>query len=164
MPVSTTLNALEYRVMAHFADHHPPALEIVQVSVLGTAANLLPVPGAVVVRLANLRKGGVRMTRALNLTAIIGLTWVGSACILGGIANLPGHPGFGAVALAAGVSLMTVSLVMLLRTLAPGHAPGRFDRAGGDRDRVRRDRCGAAVPRRGRPAVRRVVRPGDRAR
>ena len=43
--------------MAHFADHHPPALEIVQVSIMGTAANLLPVPGAVVVRLANLRKG-----------------------------------------------------------------------------------------------------------
>ncbi len=90
VPVSTTLNALEYRVMAHFADHHPPALEIVQVSVLGTAANLLPVPGAVVVRLANLRKGGVRMTRALNLTAIIGLTWVGSACVLGGIAQPAG--------------------------------------------------------------------------
>jgi hypothetical protein len=120
VPISTALNALEYRVMAHFADHHPPALEIVQVSVLGTAANLLPVPGAVVVRLANLRKGGVRMTRALNLTAVIGLTWVGSACILGGIVNLPGHPGFGSVALAAGVSLMTVSLIMLVRTLAPG--------------------------------------------
>src|SRR5262245_5302730 len=28
VPVITALNALEYRVMAHFADHHPPALEI----------------------------------------------------------------------------------------------------------------------------------------
>src|SRR5262249_52895853 len=26
VPVITALNALEYRVMAHFADHHPPAL------------------------------------------------------------------------------------------------------------------------------------------
>ena len=41
--------------MAHFAKHHPPMLEIVQVTVLGSAANLLPMPGAVMVRLANLR-------------------------------------------------------------------------------------------------------------
>jgi len=120
VPLSTALNALEYRVMAHFADHHPPALEIVQVSVLGTAANLLPVPGAVVVRLANLHKGGVKVGRALNLTAIIGLTWVGSACVLGGIANMFGHPRFGSAALALGISLLTVSLILLARTLEPG--------------------------------------------
>jgi uncharacterized membrane protein YbhN (UPF0104 family) len=106
--------------MAHFADHHPPALEIVQVSIMGSAANLLPVPGAVVVRLANLHKGGVRVTRGLNLTAIIGITWVGSACVLGGVAQLWSHPGFGSAALAIGVSLMTVSLILLSRTLEPG--------------------------------------------
>jgi hypothetical protein len=120
VPVITALNALEYRAMAHFADHHPPALEIVQVSILGSAANLLPVPGAVVVRLANLHKGGVRVTRGLNLTAIIGITWVGSACVLGGIAQLFSHPGFGGVALAVGVGLMTLSLALLARALEPG--------------------------------------------
>ena len=120
VPAITALNALEYRAMAHFADHHPPALEIVQVSIMGSAANLLQVPGAVVVRLANLRKGGVRVTRGLNLTAIIGITWVGSACVLGGIAQMLSHPDFGAVALALGVSLMTVSLILLARVLEPG--------------------------------------------
>ena len=120
VPVITGLNALEYRAMAHFADHHPPALEIVQVSIMGSAANLLPVPGAVVVRLANLRKAGVRVTRGLNLTAIIGITWVGSACVLGGIAQLWSHPRFGSASLALGISLMTVSLVLLARLLEPG--------------------------------------------
>ena len=120
VPVITGLNALEYRAMAHFADHHPPALEIVQVSIMGSAANLLPVPGAVVVRLANLHKAGVRVTRGLNLTAIIGITWVGSACVLGGVAQLWSHPGFGSVALALGIALMTVSLILLSRTLEPG--------------------------------------------
>jgi uncharacterized membrane protein YbhN (UPF0104 family) len=120
VPVITALNALEYRVMAHFADHHPPPLEILQVSIMGSAANLLPVPGAVVVRLANLRKGGVRVARGLNLTAIIGITWVGSACVLGGVAQMLSHPDFGAVALAVGVSLMTVSLILLSRILEPG--------------------------------------------
>jgi len=120
VPVITALNALEYRAMAHFADHHPPALEIIQVSIMGSAANLLPIPGAVVVRLANLHKGGVKVTRGLNLTAIIGITWVGSACVLGGAAQLLSHPDFGGAALALGISLMTVSLILLSRTLPPG--------------------------------------------
>jgi uncharacterized membrane protein YbhN (UPF0104 family) len=87
---------------------------------MGSAANLLPIPGAVVVRLANLHKGGVKVGRGINLTAIIGLTWVGSACLLGGIANFVGHPDFGAGSVALGVSLLVVSLVLLARILEPG--------------------------------------------
>src|SRR5262249_10766706 len=101
-------------------DTAAPAREMVQVTSMGSAANLLPIPGAVVVRLAHLRKGGVKVGRGLNLTAVIGLTWVGSACVLGGVANMLGHPGFGAGALALGVSLMTVSLILLARSLGPG--------------------------------------------
>jgi uncharacterized membrane protein YbhN (UPF0104 family) len=121
VPVITALNALEYRVMAHFAGHHPPVLEILQVSIMGSAANLLPIPGAVVVRLANLRKAGVRVTRGLNLTAIVGLTWVGSACAVGGIAEMFSHTAFAIAALGIGVGLLTVALVMLTRIVEPGH-------------------------------------------
>src|SRR5450432_1556800 len=63
VPFVTALNAFEFRLMAHLADHHPPRMEILQVTIMGSAANLLPVPGAVVVRLANLNKGGVKVTR-----------------------------------------------------------------------------------------------------
>jgi uncharacterized membrane protein YbhN (UPF0104 family) len=120
VPVITVLNALEFRLMAHFAEHHPPMLEILQVTILGSAANLLPVPGAVVVRLANLRKAGVRVSRGLNLTAIIGLTWVGAACALGGIAELWSHLAFALVALAIGVGLLGLAVVLLARILDAG--------------------------------------------
>ena len=120
VPVITALNALEYRVMAHFANHHPPPLEIMQVSVMGSAANLLPVPGAVVVRLANLRKAGVKVKSGLNLTAIIGITWIGAACALGGIAQLWSNPGFGVITLAIGSGLLGVAIAMLSRVLEPG--------------------------------------------
>jgi len=121
VPVITALNALEYRVMAHFADHHPPVLEILQVSIMGSAANLLPVPGAVVVRLANLRKAGVRVTRGLNLTAIVGLTWVGSACAVGGIAEMWSHTAFAISALGIGVALLVIALVLLARIVEAPH-------------------------------------------
>ncbi len=124
VPVIAILNALEFRVMAHFAEHHPPVMEILHVTIMGSAANLLPVPGAVLVRLANLRKAGVRMTRGLNLSAIIGLTWVGSACVLGGFAEMASHTAFAATALAVGAGLLAVAIGMLARVLEPGSRLG----------------------------------------
>ena len=120
VPLITVLNALEFRLMARFAHHHPPMLEGLQVTILGSAANLLPVPGAVVVRLANLRKAGVKVTRGLNLTAIIGITWVGAACTLGGLVQLFSHTAFGVTALAIGVGLLGIALVMLVRAVDDG--------------------------------------------
>lgn len=120
VPLTVGLNALEFRLMAHFANHHPPPLEIVQITVLGSAANLLPVPGAVMVRLANLRKAGVRVTRGLNLTAIIGLAWLGAAGVLGGVVQIWSHLAFALVALATGLALLTIATVMLARALEPG--------------------------------------------
>ena len=120
VPVIVVLNAFEFRLMAHFAQHHPPMLEIVQITVLGSAANLLPMPGAVMVRLANLRKAGVRVTRGLNLTAIIGLAWLGTAGVLGGAVQLWSHTAFALVALAIGSTLLTIGALMLVRALEPG--------------------------------------------
>ena len=120
VPFAIILNAFEYRLMAHLAEHHPPRLEILQVTIMGSAANLLPIPGAVMVRLANLNKGGVKVGRGLNLTAIIGITWIGAACVLGGFAELFSHPDFGVTALAIGIGLLAVAMAMLMRIVDKG--------------------------------------------
>ena len=62
VPVIVALNALEFRLDGPLRRTSSALLEIVQITVLGSAANLLPMPGAVMVRLANLRKAGVRVT------------------------------------------------------------------------------------------------------
>jgi uncharacterized membrane protein YbhN (UPF0104 family) len=120
VPVIVGLNALEFRLMAHFAQHHPPMLEIVQITVLGSAANLLPMPGAVMVRIANLRRAGVRLRRGLNLSAIIGLAWLGTAGVLGGLVQLWSHTAFALTALAIGGVLLAIGTAMLTRALEPG--------------------------------------------
>jgi len=120
VPVIVVLNALEFRLMAHFAQHHPPMLEILQITVLGSAANLLPMPGAVMVRLANLRKAGVRVRHGLNLTAIIGLAWLGTACVLGGVVQLWSHTVFALATLAIGSTLLATAALMLSRALDEG--------------------------------------------
>ena len=119
VPVIVGLNALEFRLMAHFAQHHPPMLEILQITVLGSAANLLPMPGAVMVRVANLRKAGVRLTRGLNLSAIIGLAWLGTAGVLGGAVQLWSHTAFALTALVIGGIVLAIGTLMLARTLEP---------------------------------------------
>jgi len=124
VPVIVVLNALEFRLMAHFAHHHPPMLEILQITVLGSAANLLPMPGAVMVRLANLRKAGVRVRHGLNLTAIIGLAWLGTACVLGGDVQLWSHTVFALVTLAIGSTLLATAALMLTRALDEGARVG----------------------------------------
>ena len=113
VPVIVGLNALEFRLMAHFAQHHPPMLEIGQITVLGSAANLLPMPGAVMVRIANLRRAGVRLRRGLNLSAIIGLAWLGTAGVLGGAVQLWSHTAFALTALAIGGVLLAIGTAML---------------------------------------------------
>jgi len=120
VPVIVVLNALEFRLMAHFAQHHPPMLEILQVTILGSAANLLPMPGAVMVRIANLKKAGVRVKKGLNLTAIIGLAWLGTAGVLGGLVQLWSHTTFALVALGIGATLLTIGTLMLMRALDAG--------------------------------------------
>jgi uncharacterized membrane protein YbhN (UPF0104 family) len=120
VPVIVVLNALEFRLMAHFAHHHPPMLEILQITVLGSAANLLPMPGAVMVRLANLRKAGVRVTRGLNLSAIIGLAWLGTAGVFGGVVQIFSHPAFALVAISIGMTLLAIGTLMLWRAIDSG--------------------------------------------
>jgi uncharacterized membrane protein YbhN (UPF0104 family) len=117
VPLITLLNALEFRLIARLAKHHPPMLEIMQVTILASAANLLPVPGAVVVRIANLKRAGVRVTHGLNLTAIVGLAWLGTAGVLGGLFQVVANTAFAVVAMSIGGVLLGIALTMLVRAL-----------------------------------------------
>jgi hypothetical protein len=122
VPLITLLNALEFRLIARLAKHHPPMLEIVQITVLGSAANLLPMPGAVMVRIANLRRAGVRLRRGLNLSAIIGLAWLGTAGVLGGLFQVVANTAFAVVAMSIGGVVLGIALTMLVRALDRGNA------------------------------------------
>ena len=152
--------------MAHLAEHHPPMLEILQVTILGSAANLLPVPGAVVVRLANLRKAGVRVTRGLNLTAIIGLTWVGAACVLGGHRRAlsrisTSRSSRSAIGVGPARRRDRACSSRILDRGSPRRGRGRAAR---DRGRVRVDAGVSPVPDRVGVALQRLVRAVDHAR
>ena len=81
VPIGLLLNVLELYCAASVAGRKLGVVRAVQVTVLASAANLLPIPGAVVVRMEELARG--RGTRAaLAGTAFVGLVWVGTTCLI----------------------------------------------------------------------------------
>jgi uncharacterized membrane protein YbhN (UPF0104 family) len=126
VPATVATNAWEYGVTARLVGHRIPPGDAARVSVLSTAANLLPIPGAVLVRSRALRQRGTGIGAALTLTTAIGVAWVGVTALLAGALQLvSGEPPLGAAVLAAGV--VVLGLAGLLASRAAGVELRRAD-------------------------------------
>ena len=117
VPATVATNAWEYRVTARLLGHRIPLDDAARVSVLSTAANLLPIPGAVLVRSRALRQRGTGMGAALSVTTATGVAWVGVTAVLaGGLQLVVGSPALGAGVLVAGVVVLVLAAVLASRT------------------------------------------------
>jgi hypothetical protein len=114
IPVTVLCNAAEYALSAQIVGQRPGLVETLRVTVLSTAANLLPLPGSVVVRMQRLKTRGASYKQAIRSTAIVGLAWVGVTCALAG-GLLIGHEVtlFSIILLVVGVVLLGISFAML---------------------------------------------------
>src|SRR5258706_8161975 len=101
-PATTILNGLEFASTARLVGQRPSVPESVRIAVLGTAANLLPLPGAALVRVGAMRRAGAGVGRSTAASATAALLWAGGVSGLAGIALVAGHALLGAVLLAAG--------------------------------------------------------------
>src|SRR3954471_24688818 len=90
-PLTTLLNGLEYAGVARLVGKHPPLPRALHIAVLGTAANLLPVPGAVLVRVDALRREGTSVRRSTAASACAAFLWGAAAAVLAGLALLTSH-------------------------------------------------------------------------
>lgn len=88
--VSVSLLAAEYRLAGRLAERRVAWGEAFRVTILSSAANLLPVPGGLVVRTGALRRKGSQWSAALGSNVVMGLGWLGVALLLAG-ALLHGH-------------------------------------------------------------------------
>ncbi len=123
VPVAMLLSGLEYRVSGRILGHRIGIAEALRISILSSAANLLPLPGAALVRAQALKFKGSKYVGAFASTAAIGAGWVGTAMSLAGcllLATSQWQLGSlfalgGAAALLAMLSLIKVSNPQLLR-------------------------------------------------
>ena len=118
VPLTLVANTFEYLLSARMLHHRMRFLPALQLTTMSTAANLLPIPGAFLVRVQGLRTMGSRYGRALASTAVVGLVWIG------------------------------VSALMAAILLAVGAALGCRSRPGGGRNPATHRRARVAAPRR----------------
>ena len=117
VPATVATNAWEYSVTARLLGYRIPPPDAARVSVLSTAANLLPIPGAVLVRSRALNQRGTGMGSALSITTAIGIAWVGvTAVMAGGLQLFVGEPALGAAVLAGGLVVLVLSGLLAART------------------------------------------------
>lgn len=124
VPLTVVWNGVEYAVTARILDHRVPVAEALRVSVLSSAANLLPIPGAVVVKTRALSQLGSGYGQAVGSTAVVGLAWLATSFAVAGAFLIGAETeALAPVFLAVGLAGLGLVWVMLRRRL--GAARGR---------------------------------------
>lgn len=125
VPAHVALNGAELLVMARIGRNRMPVGEAARVTVLSSAANLLPIPGAVLIRTRALQRLGATGRHALSVAVVVGLGWVATACAAAGVLLLVVDPTVaGAAFLAAGLTGLLATWLLLGRY--PARRPHAF--------------------------------------
>jgi hypothetical protein len=114
VPALMLLNAAEYHASARVVGQRPSPVESLRVAIVARAANLLPIPGAVLVRSHALKTAGSTYRHAFGVTAVIGLLWFATGAVLAGLWQIPSGVWQAGIPLAAiGLVLIPVGHAML---------------------------------------------------
>jgi uncharacterized membrane protein YbhN (UPF0104 family) len=85
VPVTAVVNASEFVVSARMVGVNFPLLRSMNVTIIGSAANMLPLPGATMVRIAALKVSGVGFKKSAAVTLFVALVWIGSSFFYAGV-------------------------------------------------------------------------------
>ena len=124
VPAHIVLNGAELLLMARIGRTRMPLGEAARVTVLSSAANLLPIPGAIVVRTRALQRLGSSGRHALSVAVVVGLGWVATSCAVAGVLLWATDPGRAALGFTVAGLLGLVATWVLL-----GRYPARRDHA-----------------------------------
>jgi hypothetical protein len=114
-PALLALSAIEYDVSVRMLDYHVPFLRALRISVLSSVANLLPVPGSLVVRTQALKTLGASYGRGASATLVVGVGWAATTALaVGGVEAVGGHAAAGGILLAIGCLGLAGTAVLLL--------------------------------------------------
>ncbi len=106
VPVTITLNAYEFLLSGRLVGQRIPFPRALEIAVVGTAANMLPLPGATLVRIVGLKASGAGSGDSVQATLFVASIWFGVAFLVAGLWMPPlqvpwvreGFLAFGAVA------------------------------------------------------------------
>jgi uncharacterized membrane protein YbhN (UPF0104 family) len=113
-PVSVALLTEEVRLCSRVAGVELDRSQQAYIAVVGSAANLLPLPGSAMLRLGALRRAGSGTRLAAVAVAVVPTAWVGIAFVLAGVAVVP-RAVFAVAFLAIGAAIGSGAAVVVLR-------------------------------------------------
>lgn len=114
VPAAILLNAAEYAISARMLEHRVSLVASLRISVLASAANLLPVPGSVLIRVRALTRLGSGLRRSVAATAAVGVGWVGTGSVMtGAFLAITGATSTGVPIAALGVALVTFAYALV---------------------------------------------------
>ena len=125
-PASLVLKAAEFHVAARVVGQRPGRRRSLDVAVLSAAANLLPLPGSLLVTVRSLSEDGTSYGQALAASAVPGLSWLGITGIVGGAAiGIEGPIWLGLATVGAGCAAFA-GAGALFRSTAPAEGRARL--------------------------------------
>lgn len=84
VPITIVLNAWEFLLSVHYNRRRSDLGFAIKVSIISTAANMLPLPGGTIARVSALSSLGVKVRKGITVNLLIALLWVGLALVYSG--------------------------------------------------------------------------------
>jgi uncharacterized membrane protein YbhN (UPF0104 family) len=91
VPILVVLNGMEYVASGAVLGHRISFRDSLPVAIYARAANLLPIPGAALIRMQALKRQGSTYGKAASATMAVALYWLGTSLVVGGIVLVPSH-------------------------------------------------------------------------
>lgn len=119
VPASLLLKAAEFVVAARIAGQRPGPRLAMETAVVSSAANLLPLPGSLLITVKALADGGAGYGGAVAASAVSGAAWLGITGMIGGAALVvEGATAVGLIALVGG-GIALVGAGAIFRSTGP---------------------------------------------
>jgi hypothetical protein len=123
-PATLVLKMFEYDAAARLIGTRAGPRRALEVAIVSSAANLLPIPGSLLVTTHALSEQGATYGEAAFASVIPSLTWLGIAGVIGGISIvIAGNAIVGAVLGAGGCVCLGIAGVMFLRSAPAAGRP-----------------------------------------
>ncbi len=112
VPLILLISSLEFAVMARILGQRVSLATAFEVTVIGSAANLLPIPGGAVARVTALKFAGAGLRESATTMVMMTIMWLGVALMVsGGAAIYLGSQLPGVVALSAGLCAVIMAFL-----------------------------------------------------
>ena len=119
VPLMTALNAAEFHLMSRVAGTHIGCSESLETTIYASAANMLPIPGAVIARIAALKMRGTTIRASSAITALFAGIWGAVAfCYVGIWFLVIGQEASGAAFTTTGVCLLGICFLATIKLRA----------------------------------------------